>query len=110
MPLLQRITDEDVYRRRWQLLALTSVGAFMWPLDGSIVSVAMPVMGADLGLSFAAAMWVSAAFLLTTAVLHATGAAAGLGLRRYLAHQSDWLLAAAGGLLGGAGLVMAASL
>jgi EmrB/QacA subfamily drug resistance transporter len=67
--LLQRMTDEDVYRRRWQLLALTSVGAFMWPLDGSIVSVAMPVMGADLGLSFAAAMWVSAAFLLTTAVL-----------------------------------------
>lgn len=49
-------------------------------------------------------------FLLSTAVLHATGAAAGLGLRRYLARQSDWLLAAAGGLLGGAGLVMAASL
>ena len=49
-------------------------------------------------------------FLLTTAVLHATGAAAGLGLRRYLARQSDWLLATAGGLLGGAGLVMAASL
>ena len=63
------MTEEDVYRRRWQLLALTSVGAFMWPLDGSIVSVAMPVMGSDLGLSFAAAMWVSAAFLLTTAVL-----------------------------------------
>jgi EmrB/QacA subfamily drug resistance transporter len=69
MPLLQRITDEDAYRRRWQLLALTAVGAFMWPLDGSIVSVALPVMGPDLRLAYSAALWVSAAFLLTTAVL-----------------------------------------
>jgi EmrB/QacA subfamily drug resistance transporter len=67
--LIKRITDEDVYRRRWQLLALTAVGAFMWPLDGSIVSVALPVMGPELHLSFTAAVWVSAAFLLTTAVL-----------------------------------------
>ena len=69
MPLIKRITDEDLHRRRWQLLALTSVGAFMWPLDGSIVSVALPVMGPELHLSFTAAVWVSAAFLLTTAVL-----------------------------------------
>jgi EmrB/QacA subfamily drug resistance transporter len=67
--LIKRITDEDVHRRRWQLLALTSVGAFMWPLDGSIVSVAMPVIGQELHLSFTAAVWVSAAFLLTSAVL-----------------------------------------
>jgi EmrB/QacA subfamily drug resistance transporter len=67
--LITRITEEDVHRRRWQLLALTAVGAFIWPLDGSIVSVAMPVIGQDLGLSFTAAVWVSAAFLLTTAVL-----------------------------------------
>ena len=69
MALIKRITDEDVHRRRWQLLALTAVGAFMWPLDGSIVSVALPVMGPELHLSFTAAVWVSAAFLLTTAVL-----------------------------------------
>ena len=69
MTLIKRITDEDLHRRRWQLLALTSVGAFMAPLDGSIVSVALPVMGKDLHLSFTAAVWVSAAFLLTTAVL-----------------------------------------
>jgi len=67
--LFKRITPEDVHRRRWQLLALTSVGAFMWPLDGSIVNVALPVMGPQLHLSFTAAVWVSAAFLLTTAVL-----------------------------------------
>ena len=69
MPLLSRITAEDAHRRRWELLALTSIGAFMAPLDGSIVSVALPVMSPDLGLSFAASMWVQAAYLLATAVL-----------------------------------------
>ncbi len=69
MSLIRRITPEDAHRRRWQLLALTSVGAFMTPLDGSIVSVALPAMSPDLHLSFAAAMWVQAAYLLATAVL-----------------------------------------
>ena len=67
--LVKRITPEDAYRRRWQLLALTSVGAFMAPLDGSIVAVALPSMGKDLHLTFTAAIWVQAAYLLTTAVL-----------------------------------------
>src|SRR5450756_2821121 len=69
MPLLHRITDEDAHRRRWELLALTSIGAFMGPLDGSIVSVALPVVSPDLHLSFAASMWVQAAYLLAMAVL-----------------------------------------
>ena len=47
MSIFRRITEEDLHRRRWQLLALTAVGAFIWPLDGSIVSVAMPVIGED---------------------------------------------------------------
>ena len=55
--------------RRWALLALTCVGAFMAPLDGSIVAVALPAMGPALHLSFAAALWVQAAYLLTMAVL-----------------------------------------
>lgn len=54
--------------RRWALLALTSVGAFMAPLDGSIVSVALPRMGPALHLSFAASMWVQASYLLAMAV------------------------------------------
>jgi urease accessory protein len=49
-------------------------------------------------------------FLLATAVLHAIGVAAGLGIRHTLARQATWVLAAAGSLLGGAGLVLAASL
>lgn len=69
MPLLSRITDEDAHRRRWELLALSSVGAFMGPLDGSIVSVALPAVSPSLHLSFGAAMWVQAAYLLAMAVL-----------------------------------------
>lgn len=69
MNLLQRITPEDAYRRRWQLLALTSVGSFIVPFDGSVVSVALPSMGAELHLSFSASIWVQAAYLLTAAVL-----------------------------------------
>ena len=69
MPLLHRITDEDAHRRRWELLALSSVGAFMGPLDGSIVSVALSAMSPSLHLSFGAAMWVQAAYLLAMAVL-----------------------------------------
>ena len=69
MPLLQRITDEDAHRRRWELLVLSSVGAFMGPLDGSIVSVALSAMSPSLRLSFGAAMWVQAAYLLAMAVL-----------------------------------------
>ena len=62
-------TFDDLRRRRWELLALTSVGAFMAPLDGAIVSVALPVMSPELGLSFSASMWVQAVYLLVTAVL-----------------------------------------
>jgi EmrB/QacA subfamily drug resistance transporter len=69
MPLLSRITAEDAHRRRWELLALSSVGAFMGPLDGSIVAVALPAMSPSLHLSFGAVMWVQAAYLLAMAVL-----------------------------------------
>jgi len=57
------------FDRRWALLALTCVGAFMAPLDGSIVAVALPSMGPELHLSFAASMWVQAAYLLAMAIL-----------------------------------------
>ena len=69
MPPLRRIAPEDLHRRRWELLALTSIGAFMSPLDSAIVAVALPVMGPALHLSFATSMWVQAAYLLAMAVL-----------------------------------------
>ena len=64
-----RITLEQLHERRWELLALTSIGAFMTPLDSSIVAVALSSMSPDLHLSFGASMWVQAAYLLATAVL-----------------------------------------
>jgi len=54
---------------RWRLLALTSVGAFMAPLDGSIVAVALPRLGPALDLSYGALLWVQASYMLTMAVL-----------------------------------------
>lgn len=59
----------DPNDRRWSILALTCIGAFMAPLDGSIVAVALPKMGPALRLSYGASLWVQAAYLLTMAVL-----------------------------------------
>jgi EmrB/QacA subfamily drug resistance transporter len=69
MRRLRRITADDLYARRWELLAVTSVGAFMAPLDGSIVAVSLAKMGPALHLSFSASIWVQASYLLTMAVL-----------------------------------------
>ena len=69
MLLPTRISAADLTRRRWELLALTSVGAFMAPFDGTVVSVALPAMGPSLHLGFTAVMWVQAAYLLAVAVL-----------------------------------------
>ncbi|MEZ5124635.1 MAG: MFS transporter [Thermoleophilia bacterium] len=69
MPSLPRMTLDDVHERRWELLALTSIGAFMSPLDTSILSVAYPTMSPALHLSFSAALWVQAAYLVVMAVL-----------------------------------------
>ena len=48
---------------------LTSVGAFMTPLDGSIVAVALPAIGPALRLQFTDALWIQAAYLLTVSIL-----------------------------------------
>jgi EmrB/QacA subfamily drug resistance transporter len=59
----------ELFRRRWQVLALTSIGAFMAPLDSSIVAVALPAIGPALHLSFSEALWVQASYLLVIAIL-----------------------------------------
>jgi urease accessory protein len=52
--------------------------------------------------------WVGYAvgFLLTTAVLHASGVLAGLGLRKALAERRDWVTPCLGALLGVAGMAL----
>lgn len=55
--------------RRWRVLAVTGMGAFMGPLDVTVVALALPSMGRDLGLSFSAAIWVQAGYLLAYALV-----------------------------------------
>ena len=45
-------------------------------------------------------------FVCTTAALHGAGVAAGLGIRRVMARQTTWAMAAVGTLVGGAGVYL----
>ena len=54
---------------RWIVLLMTSIGAFMAPLDGSIVSVSLPSITMDLNMSYAMAIWVPTAYLAALTVL-----------------------------------------
>ncbi|MEV7179717.1 MFS transporter [Kitasatospora sp. NPDC093679] len=51
-------------RSRWTALAVLSTGLLMTVLDGSIVTVAMPAVQADLGFSPAGLSWVVNAYLI----------------------------------------------
>jgi len=51
-------------RASWLAVATVCVGAFMGQLDASIVTVALPRLRTDLGISLGAAEWVSLAYLL----------------------------------------------
>lgn len=74
---MNRIGTHAIQDRRWLVLWVTCVGAFMSPLDFSAVSVALPSMGRDVHLTFAEALWVQAGYLLTyTLMLVPSGRAA----------------------------------
>lgn len=61
-------------RSPWIAFSAVSVGTFMATLDGSIVNVALPTLGVELGASIDQLEWIVAAYLLT---LSATLLAAG---------------------------------
>ncbi|MGW7581834.1 MFS transporter [Kitasatospora sp. NPDC054768] len=61
---------------RWVLLA-TVLGSSMAMLDGTVVNVALPRIGADLGASLASLQWTLNAYLLTLAGLILLGGALG---------------------------------
>ncbi len=69
--------------RRW-ILAAAILASAMGFIDGSVVSIALPTMRADLGTSLAGAQWISNAYLLTLSALILAGGALGdrLGLAR----------------------------
>src|ERR671917_1485679 len=72
--------------RRWWALALLCGAFFMVLLDGTIVLVALPSIGADLGFSEQGLQWVLSAYALTFGGLLLLGGRAAdlLGRRRVL--------------------------
>ena len=51
------------------ILLITCLGSMMAPLDSTIVSVSLPVMAHDLGMSTGTAVWIPTAYLVSLAVL-----------------------------------------
>ena len=71
---LPTITSEN---RRWWILATMTGSLSMIMIDQTVVSVALPTMERDLGLSQSGVQWVVNAYLLVLAVLVALGGRAG---------------------------------
>ena len=59
--------DESNYK--WIVLLITTIGAFMTPLDGSIVTVAIPSIASSIRIGLEAAVWIPLAYLLLLTVL-----------------------------------------
>src|ERR687896_1258036 len=70
--------------RRWQVLGLLGVAQFMLILDVTVVAIALPHMGADLGLDREQLTWVVSAYTLAFGGLMLSGGRAAdiLGPRR----------------------------
>ncbi|MFD2764626.1 MFS transporter [Micromonospora eburnea] len=60
----QAVASAESLPHRWRALALLSVAQFMLILDVTVVTIALPSIGADLGLDRAALAWVVTAYTL----------------------------------------------
>lgn len=70
---------------KWVIFATVAIGVFMATIDGSIVNLALPVIGTAFNASLGAIEWVALAYLLTvTALLLALGRLADMIGRRGL--------------------------
>src|SRR6202163_3075810 len=80
-------TPGCVERARPWVLAATILGSSMAFIDGSVVTVALPAIQADLNTSVAGAQWVANAYMLMLGALILAGGAAGdrFGRRRVFA-------------------------
>jgi EmrB/QacA subfamily drug resistance transporter len=54
---------------KWTVLLVTTLGAFMAPLDGSIVTIAIPAIASSMMLELETVVWISLAYLLVLTVL-----------------------------------------
>ncbi|MET9212562.1 MULTISPECIES: MFS transporter [unclassified Nocardia] len=74
-------------RERWAALGVLALGLSMVVLDGTIVSVSLPVIIADLDLNFTQAQWITSIYAVVLAALLITGGRLGdrLGRRNMFA-------------------------
>lgn len=56
-------------RRRWIGMAVVMIATFMSAVDGSVVNVALPVIGRELGVGVVSAQWVVSGYLLSISSL-----------------------------------------
>jgi EmrB/QacA subfamily drug resistance transporter len=54
---------------KWIVLLITTIGAFMAPFDGSVVTIAIPSIASSIKLGLEAAVWLPLAYLLLLTVL-----------------------------------------
>jgi EmrB/QacA subfamily drug resistance transporter len=98
-------------RRKWATLAVVGAGTFMSALDGSIVNIALPVIGRETRAPVSTLEWVALGYLITLSIgLLPCGRLGDLyGKRRiYLAGQACFGLGSLlCGLSGGIGLLVA---
>lgn len=82
-------------RGRWVLLA-TVLGSALASVDGTIVTIALPAIGRDLGTSFAGLQWTVTGYTLTLASLILISGACGdrFGRRRVFLVGVVWFIAA----------------
>ena len=66
---MANINSENTTRYRQEVLLITTIGAFMAPLDASIVSVALPSIASTFNIGYEGIIWVPVAYLLSLATL-----------------------------------------
>jgi len=54
---------------KWTVLLVTTIGAFMAPLDGSIVTIAIPSIASSMMIGLETVVWIALAYLLVLTVL-----------------------------------------
>ncbi len=69
MRLPAQRTGSPLEDRRWRVLLIAGIGAFMGPLDVTVVAVALSSMGDTLSLTFSGALWVQTGYLLSYALV-----------------------------------------
>ncbi|SHI12225.1 drug resistance transporter, EmrB/QacA subfamily [Sporobacter termitidis DSM 10068] len=63
------MNTEITNARKWTIIVITSLSAFMATLDGSIVNIGLPMMSSELHVSIESIQWVVTAYLLTISLM-----------------------------------------